>query len=67
MRVSKNDIAKMVKESLSIILEHQDIINNFDTALWVIEQQWNSPDDFWFINIDSRRKDIINRQMEHPY
>lgn len=67
MRVSKNDIAKMVKESLSMILEHQDIINNFNTALWIIEQQWSGPDDFWFINIDSRRKDIINRQMEHPY
>lgn len=50
----------IIKESLSKLLnEHVDEIFNVDTAIKLINEQWESPDDFWYVYISQRRKDNL--------
>ena len=67
MKITQKDIVECVKKSVRLIKEHQDVVNNLNVALSIIEKQWESGDDLWFINIDNRRKDTVNQKMKHPY
>lgn len=50
-----------------ILKEHLDIVNNQSTFESIIREQWETPDDFWYVCIDSRVKDFISRKVFHPY
>lgn len=59
----KQIIKECVKNVLSkkkLIKEHVDEIYNIDTAIKLINEQWSSPDDFWYVYISQRRKDNLN-------
>lgn len=74
VKIGINEIQNMVLESLKRILnevysvdainEHLDTVDNFASIEDIISQQWESPDDVWFINIDQRRKDWIKKSPE---
>ena len=50
-----------------MINEHVDTINNLKTVIDIIKEDWNSPDDYWHIDITIRRKDVINNKIFSPY
>lgn len=50
-----------------ILNEHLDLVNNLKTAIELIKEQWTSPDDYWHLEITSRKKDLINNKIISPY
>lgn len=60
--IVKQLIENIVKERLSEILneEHLKVVDNISEIIDLIGQYWTSPDDMWWINIDSRKKDFRN-------
>ena len=61
MKITLNDIKKMVTESVQRILkEHVDEVYQLDTAVELINRQWTSSDDFWYVYISQRKKDNPN-------
>ena len=60
--ILKQLIENIVKENVSEILneEHLKVVDNIDEIIDLIGQYWTSPDDMWWINIDSRKKDFRN-------
>ena len=60
VKINRNDIRNMVLEATRVMLnEHVDEIYNIDTAIKLIEEQWKSPDDFWYVYISQRKKDNL--------
>lgn len=60
MKLSQEDIKYIVSESVKrIISEHVDEIYQLNTAISLIEKQWESPDDFWYVYISQRKKDNL--------
>lgn len=51
----------ILKETLKKeqINEHVDEIFNVNSAIKIIEKQWESPDDFWYVYISQRKKDNL--------
>ena len=43
-----------------IITEGQEIINNLSLAVELVQKQWESEDDYWYVSICQRRKDNGN-------
>ena len=60
--ILKQLIENIIKENVSEILneEHLKVVDNIDEIIDLIGQYWTSPDDMWWINIDSRKKDFRN-------
>lgn len=42
------------------LVEGVERINNLETAIKIIETQWSSPDDYWYVKIIQRKKDNNN-------
>lgn len=60
MLITEEDIKYMVSECINRILsEHVDVIYQLDTAISLIDKQWESPDDFWYVYISQRKKDNL--------
>ena len=53
----KNESRNMRKKML---LEGPQIVNNLDLAIRIIKNQWESPDDYWYVKIIQRNKDNSN-------
>lgn len=58
----RNVIDNIVAESINKIIneEHLKVVDNISEIIDLIGQYWTSPDDMWWINIDSRKKDFRN-------
>ena len=56
---SENSFNYILKESIkkSMLTEHVDEIFNLETAIDLINKQWESPDDFWYVYLSQRKKD----------
>ena len=68
MKFTQKDIEHMVNESIKKILseEHIDEVYQLDTAIELINRQWTSPDDFWYVYVSQRKKDNLgNFQKNH--
>ena len=53
MKFTQKDIEYMINESIKKILseEHIDEVYQLDTAIELINRQWTSPDDFWYVYV----------------
>ena len=54
--ITESQYESLIKNE-SVILEHQDEVYQLDTAIQLIQKQWSSPDDFWYVYISQRYKD----------
>ena len=60
MNITVDDIKQMVNECVKRVLkEHVDEVYQLDTAIEIINRQWESPDDFWYVYISQRKKDNL--------
>lgn len=58
--ITDSDIKNMVKECVeSVLNEHVDEVFQLNTAINLINKQWESPDDFWYVYISQRYKDNV--------
>ncbi len=61
IRLNKQSLNNIINESVKRILtEHYDIINNVEYCQDIIKQQWQNPENYWFISIMKRGKDNHN-------
>ena len=61
MLLSQEHLKNIISESISKILEgHVNEVYQLDTAIELINRQWTSPDDFWYVYISQRKKDNLN-------
>lgn len=67
MKIKLSQLKNIIKESIidSIydkqqLNEHVDEIYNINSAKKIIDSQWESPDDFWYVYISQRKKDNIH-------
>lgn len=61
VRLNENDIRNLVMESLVMLSEdHLKVVDNIDSIIDFIGEQWQSPDDVWWIKIEARFKDFKN-------
>ena len=59
MKINKKELKEIFNEcTKELIEEHVNIVRNFNSAAKIIEQQWTSPDDFWWVKIEQRYKDF---------
>ena len=56
---------KHICENNGLIFEHEMVIDNIGDAERLIRQQWQSPDDFWYIEITQRKKDYRTYNKRH--
>lgn len=60
MQFNQDDLKYIITESVKKILsEHRDEVYELDTAIELINRQWQSPDDFWYVYISQRKKDNL--------
>ena len=65
---TKNIVKQLIENAIREYLneEHLKVVDNIDEIIDLIGQYWTSPDDMWWINIDSRKKDFRNfNKREH--
>ena len=43
-----------------VLNEHEALVENFGDAEKLVDMQWTSPDDFWYVLITQRKKDYIS-------
>lgn len=48
-----------------VLNEHETLIENFSDAERLIDMQWTSPDDYWFVQITQRKKDYRSYNKRH--
>ena len=60
-------LENIISKNLRLLNEHLDTVDNLSTVIKIIREDWESPDDYWHIDITSRRKDIINNKFISPY
>lgn len=68
MNETKNIVKQLIENAIREYLneEHLKVVDNIDEIIDLIGQYWTSPDDMWWINIDSRKKDFRNfNKREH--
>ena len=68
MLLNENNIRRIVKESISQFLmeDHLKIVDNIDDIISLIDEYWESPDDAWWIKIESRLKDFKGYNRRNP-
>lgn len=60
MLIKESKLRNIIRESIvRHLFEHVNEVYNLDSAIDVINQQWESPDDFWYVYISQRKKDNI--------
>lgn len=68
MNETKNIVKQLIENAIREYLneEHLKVVDNIEEIIDLIGQYWTSPDDMWWINIDSRKKDFRNfNKREH--
>lgn len=62
MDESRKIVQQLIENSIKEYLseEHLRVVDNIDEVIDLIGKYWTSPDDMWWINIDSRKKDYRN-------
>jgi hypothetical protein len=64
----ESELSDMILESVYRVLAeaHLAEVNNMDTALKLIDTQWSSEDDAWWVKIEARLKDYKNYNKRNP-
>ena len=59
--ILRRTVDRLVRKNLGMLSEeHLKVVDNISDIIDMIGDQWTSPDDMWWINIDSRKKDYRN-------
>lgn len=58
--VTEKQFSKILLKEQELLTEHMNEVYQLDTAISLIEKQWSSPDDFWYVYISQRYKDNLN-------
>lgn len=68
IKLNEAQIKSVIRETIEqILLEHVNEIYNLDSAVELIEKQWTSPDDFWFVYISQRKKDNLQNFVKNHH
>lgn len=61
MLINESQIKETIINTINSFLnEHNSVVNNIKSAEDIIRKQWSSPDDYWYIKIEQRKKDFRN-------
>lgn len=61
--VMRNDrLHEIIEEAIYNVVneDHLKVVDNIDTVIAWVEENWTGPDDMWWIKIDQRKKDFRN-------
>lgn len=63
----QESVRKSLDKYFGRVDEHLDVVNNLNLAIRIIKEQWQSPDDCWWIKIEQRFKDFRHYNTRHGF